>query len=376
MSKPPDANDILRNRGDDQLRRIFDSPPADEEPQPRDARASSQFKFPLIPFGQLKVETSGAYVVKDLIPRTGLVVIWGPPKCGKSFLNLDMMLHVALGWNYRGHRVKQGTVVYCALEGQAGFGARKEAFCARHRQESADAPLYLMFTPLNLVKHAVELIHCIVAQLPPGETPIAVVIDTLNRSLAGSESKDEDMTAYIRAADVIRDKFNCVVIIIHHCGVDGTRPRGHTSLAGADDVQIAVKRDPASNVLLTVEHMKDGPEGETIASKLEVIDVGLDDDGDRITSCVVVPAEAAAARKTSAPRPKSQQIALRALSEAILDLGAPAEASANVPPGVSTVHVDEWRQRAYRMGISPSGPAASQKAFNRAYTELLKHNHT
>ena len=67
----------------------------------------------------------------------------------------------------------------------------------------------------------------ILAQCPK---PAAVAIDTLNRSLAGSESSDEDMAAYIRAADAIRDAFNCAVVIVHHCGHEGTRPRGHLSL--------------------------------------------------------------------------------------------------------------------------------------------------
>jgi RecA-family ATPase len=69
------------------------------------------------------------------------------------------------------------------------------------------------------------------------------VLDTLNRSLGGSESSDEDMSAYVvRASDAIRDEFDCVVPIVHHCGIDGTRPRGHTSLTGAADAQVAVKR--------------------------------------------------------------------------------------------------------------------------------------
>jgi hypothetical protein len=36
---------------------------------------------------------------------------------------------------------------------------------------------------------------------------------------------------------------------------------------------------------------KDGEEGEVIASELEAINVGIDEDGDPITSCVVIPAE-------------------------------------------------------------------------------------
>ena len=69
------------------------------------------------------------------------------------------------------------------------------------------------------------------------------------------------MTAYVNAADAIRTAFDCAVIIVHHCGIDGTRPRGHTSLTGTCDAQLATKRDAANNIVVTVEWMKDGPEG-------------------------------------------------------------------------------------------------------------------
>jgi RecA-family ATPase len=74
-------------------------------------------------------------------------------------------------------------------------------------------------------------------------TPAVVVIDTLNRTINGSENKDEDMGRFIKAADTIQRAFGCVVVIIHHSGVSGDRPRGHTSLSGANDAQIAVERN-------------------------------------------------------------------------------------------------------------------------------------
>jgi RecA-family ATPase len=103
-----------------------------------------------------------------------------------------------------------------------------------------------------------ELIATIKLKL--GDTiPAAVALDTLNRSLDGSESNDADMTAYVRAADAIREAFGCVVTIVHHCGIDGTRPRGHTSLTDACDAQLSVKRDHADNVIVELECAKDGP---------------------------------------------------------------------------------------------------------------------
>ena len=37
-----------------------------------------------MPFRDIKISTAPAYLVKDIIPRCGLVIAWGPPKCGKS----------------------------------------------------------------------------------------------------------------------------------------------------------------------------------------------------------------------------------------------------------------------------------------------------
>ena len=113
-------------------------------------------------------------------------------------------------------------------------------------------PFYLLDVPIDLVADHKTLIEDIGAQVIP--TPAIVVIDTLNRALLGDENKSDDMAKFIRAADAIRTAFDCVVIIIHHCGVVRSRPRGHTSLTGADDAQIAVYRDKDGDITVTVEH--------------------------------------------------------------------------------------------------------------------------
>ena len=250
----------------------------------------------LVPFNEIKLGTERRYLVKGLIPRIGLTIIWGPPKCGKSFWIFDVAMHVALGWDYRGHRVHQGAVVYAAFEGQAGIEARAEAFRQSFLAEDHSAvPFYLEPVTLDLVRDHRALIAAIKATLVD-ITPVLLVLDTLNRSLRGSESSDEDMSAYVGAADGLREAFNCAVAIVHHCGIDGTRPRGHTSLTGACEGQLSVRRDGANNVVVTVELMKDGAQGETVASKLQVVNVGFDEDGEIISS-------ASSCRQTTVRRP-------------------------------------------------------------------------
>ena len=359
-----DANDMLRAKGPDAVRE-------------RHARAK-KFKscdditfdprFTLKSFDDITVTTAPNYLVKGIVPRAGLMIVWGAPKCGKSFWTFDLVMHVALGWSYRGRRVQQGGVVYLALEGGHGFRARIEAWRRRHLNgHGAPVPFYLLDVPIDLVADRDKLIQAIRVQLGE-QMPAAVVIDTLNRALIGDENKSDDMAKFIRAADMIRETFGCVVIIIHHCGVAGSRPRGHTSLSGADDAQIAVERDGADNVVATVEHMKDGEAGLKLMSRLEVEKLGADEHGNEITSCVVVPAEGEAPPK--APKLKgATKVAFDLLIRAISEAGEKPPASNHIPPQVGrTCKATTWRQYCYQI---PSPTATTRTANKRLLSGRL-----
>jgi hypothetical protein len=295
-------------------------------------------------------------------------VLWGPAKCGKSFWAMSTALHVALNWEYRGRKVNGGPVVYCAFEGAEGYGKRAEAFRRRYLQDhQAPVPFFLIAARADLIADHHMLITSIRTCLQD-RAPVAVYLDTLNRSLNGSESSDQDMNAYLRAADAVREAFGCLVIIVHHCGIDPSRPRGHTSLTGAVDAQLACRRDAADNIIVTVEWMKDGPEGDTDVSRLEPVEVGSEEGGGPITSCVVVPAvdatPAVAGRAERMPRGAAR--ALRALREAL------QEGDPHTIEGRAVLAIEVWRSWAYRQGISLSNqPRAQQAAFQRAVAHLV-----
>ena len=277
---PPDERDIIW------LYETPKIPPLMSAEEFERATTRELARFKIARFGEIKPDSTAQYLVKGLLQLIGLAVVWGPPKCGKSFWTFDLLMHVALGRPYRGHRVSAGSVVYCALEGVQGFKNRIEAFRQAKIADDSDPPFYLMATPLSLVRDQKAFIADIAKQLD-GQKPVAVCIDTLNRSLDGSESSDEDMTAYVRAADAIRDDFGCLVVVVHHCGHNGDRPRGHSSLMGALDVQIAVRRDVTDNIVAELELSKDGETGLQFVFRLKAVAIGADQDGDPITSCVV-----------------------------------------------------------------------------------------
>jgi hypothetical protein len=161
-------------------------------------------RFRLIPFEELKPSSERSYLIQEVFPRVGLVVVWGPRKCGKSFWVADAMLHVALGWPYRGRKVVQGPVAYCAFEGQDGYLGRAEAFRQHNLADhAAPVPFHLVATRMRFASDHSALIADITAQIAHRTKPVAVVLDTLNRSLGGSESDDRDMGSYIELVNRI-----------------------------------------------------------------------------------------------------------------------------------------------------------------------------
>ena len=333
--------------------------------KPKDTK---RYPYRLVPFDELRPGTKSPYLVDGVIPLQGLVAVWGPPKCGKSFWTFDLAMHIALRWPYRGRRVNGGPVAYLAFEGAAGFGARAEAFRRAH-EITGKVPFYLLASNAKLVRDHPALIASIDGQMDA--PPMAVVLDTLNRSIDGSESKDQDMGAYLAAAETIVQAFDCVVIIVHHCGVDGSRPRGHTSLTGAADAQIAVKRDTGGNVVVEVEAMKDGAEGARFASTLKEIEVGINDDGKPITSCVIVPTKEVFGSKKKGPRlPPATRLAFDQLVELLAsDASEPAPANNHIPANVRVCSAVVWRENFYKAHIGDK-PDTKQKAFVRAVLRL------
>ena len=131
----------------------------------------------------------------------------------------------------------------------------------------------------------------------------------------------------------------------------------------------------ADNIVAELELSKDGETGLQFISRLNVVEIGVDEDGDPTTSCVVeeiddgsIPAKASKPTKLT----KAAQNALRALENALGDRGEVPPASNHIPAGVRTVNVEIWREYAYSMGISASDePRAKQTAFRRGSEALI-----
>src|SRR6185369_2816376 len=151
-----------------------------------------------------------------------------------------------------------------------------------------------------------------------------IVLDTLNRAAGGAdENSSQDMGALIAAATELQRLVGALVLLIHHTGKEANRgARGHSSLFASLDAAIEVTRSDDRREW-KVAKSKDGEDGKSHPFRLEVIEICTDEDGDLVTSCVVVPEldqEAVnVVRRIKLPAGGNQRIVYDALSELLRD---------------------------------------------------------
>jgi hypothetical protein len=179
------------------------------------------------------------------------------------------------------------------------------------------------------------------------------------------------MANYIAAAEAIREAFQCVVIIVHHCGYDDSRMRGHSSLPGAVDASLAITRENDVSTM-TVEYMRDGAEGTQITVRSKKVVVGQDANGRDLTSLVVerFDGDASKAKKTWPP---SLKVFRAALIEAILNFGVDYKIPSG--PTVKAVDLAHVRDAFYKTYVVESDENTSttqqQDTRRRAFTRAL-----
>jgi hypothetical protein len=197
------------------------------------------------------------YLLKGLFNRNEMSVIVGKEKSGKSFFAMFLSYRIAQGQSVFGRRVKAGggRVLYLAAEGEHGVAKRFRALRDRYGPTNK---LRFVAQPLDLLHEEKGHLKAVL-ELAADFRPDFIVIDTLNRALGGgSENKPEDMGGFIMNMSQLRHETGAHIAIIHHGtkASDGTSPRGHGSLTGADDLLLEVTKAEDGSGIATVVHAR------------------------------------------------------------------------------------------------------------------------
>jgi putative DNA primase/helicase len=273
--KNSDLNDLGQSEGFDLVASVLENAQKPPKPEPR---------YKLLTCAQLRDLPPLAWCVRGVLPARGLAAIAGPSASGKSFLAFDLAAAIALGVRWFGQRVAAAPVVYAALEGEAGFKLRAQAWETSHGQALPDG-LRLMLDPFKLTE--AQDVQDLATVVPAGAV---VVVDTLNRAAPDTdENSSRDMGKVLEAAKQLQALTDGLVLLVHHTGKDESRGlRGHSSLFAALDAVVTVSRD-GDRREWRLGKSKDGADGDAHTFKLQVEMLGVDEHGDSLTSCVVVP---------------------------------------------------------------------------------------
>lgn len=345
---------------------------------PSNLEGARNTKLTRLRFSELHARIDTDDFVQGLLTTTALSVFYGDSNAGKTFVVLDLALHIAMGWPWHGRRVEQGGVVYVAAEGGSGVLNRIEAFKRHHDIAPAlEVPFSLVPSPVNLLDPEAD-VHELIALVQDeaaglGEPVKLVVIDTLSRALAGgNENASEDMGALVMNVDRIRKETGAHLLLVHHCGKDSAKgARGHSLLRAATDTEVEIARsESAKGGVITVTKQRDLPIPAPFGYGLKTIELGVNRHGETVTSCVVEPCDHQGA---AGNRKKKTDLALKlqALRNVVFDKGITVMSRGVAP--VPSVRIADFYEMLKSQGmIGAERKDTELKQGQRIVAELRK----
>lgn len=249
--------------------------------------AEASGPLPIVTLEQLREQAKTVkWLVKHVVPAESIGVMFGGSGTFKSFIAIDLALHVAHGLPWLGKKTRQGKVLIVAAEGGSGLWRRIVAWHREHRLPWKAAEVFVLPIAIDLVADAARVTEAM-AELDA--IPDLVVIDTLSQTFGGEENSAAEISGYLREIGLwFRNSWQASVLVVHHTGHEATeRPRGSSAIRSNVDFMFGVFRDE-KEMLATLEcaKQKDGELLDPTSFTLKVVELAVDEDGDPITSLV------------------------------------------------------------------------------------------
>lgn len=252
------------------------------------AQTPGRRTLPLLGYDEMREQAQAVeWLVKGAIQSDAVGILFGASGTFKTYLAIDLALHVAHGLRWLGRRTKAGPVLYIAAEGGTGLYGRLEAW-HRARRLRPPSPERLRVVPAALDLRA-EAWRVVDAAQMAGITPALVVVDTLSQTFRGEENSAQDVAGYLgELGNRLRALWRCTVLVLHHSGHSQTeRPRGSSAIQANSSFLLGAYRDEKEMLAtLTCMHQKEGQGFDDAIFQLTPQTLGTDADGDTVSQLV------------------------------------------------------------------------------------------
>lgn len=292
------------------------------------------------------------FLVEGVIEDATTGALFGESTAGKSFVAVSLACSVATGTEWAGHAIERpGSVLYIAGEGRHGIPRRVASWQVKSGVPIPRGRLYLSRMCIEFNQTGARLIADTIEKTLACP-PALVVVDTVARSLppGSDENSAADIMAFINAVDSIRDRFGCVVCLVHHTGHAAeaqSRARGSSAFRAAMDWEICIDRRKQQ---VAWTKMKDAELPPPIGFEIEQVG----------QSAVAV--FKGAVDQSGPDLTKAEEFALNTFQETLSRLGR------------SWATTDEWRSDFYRRHTGATSEA-KRKAFERSRKQLAEAGH-
>ena len=244
-------------------------------------------RYDLLSVADLFKVPKTAWLVKELVETSTLGIIYGPSGEGKTFVALDVALSVATGRAWHDHAVQRGPVAYVVAEGSRGIAKRVQAWMDQHDEANVSNAFFLLSDVQLLVPGDVGgLIEAIATTCP---RPALVLLDTFSQCFVGGEENSaSEVGVALAAARRIVQATGAAVLPVHHTGkLRPNSERGSSALRGNVDIMVSVSMDKDRVVTVKQTKAKNHEPMRPLRLKLTQVEVGTEDDGEPVTSCVL-----------------------------------------------------------------------------------------
>jgi AAA domain/Bifunctional DNA primase/polymerase, N-terminal len=263
-------------------------------------------------------------LVRGLLDLDTCAWLIGKPGSCKSFVALDLAVHIGRGEPWQGRPVHQGLAWYIAAEGAGGMTLRAAAV-EREYEEIKEVRFLPEPVPADERRMQGNGAWSVMVAAAALERPVMIIIDTQARVTIGlNENDNADMGYYAQQADRLRRASGACVLTVHHQGRTGQNARGASAIDGAQDAELRIERAEQSMVLkVHVDKQKDQAQAEPIELGLRRSEGGVSPDGRDLSSLVIVrgpaPGDPLPLQDPSEPVQPKWQARMIALYHLILD---------------------------------------------------------
>jgi len=394
----------------EEARRAYEKPDSkkddeeeEEEPPPSGSRPPPQQKTPgMFWHGEPTGRALKPWLIKELIPQTGIGFASGQWGSCKTFSMLDLACCITTGLPFAGREVvRSGGVLFVAVEGGHEIESRLQGLVEHKLIPEADA--------LKVTEHpiTVDLDHLPfvwIEELPSLKGPkgfprllkiadaaaqrmkekfgvelVLLIIDTLNAAADFSDQNDAaEAQKIMNGLNALSTATGAFVLAVDHFGKSvETGTRGSSAKEASADMVLALlaERDVAgaiSNTRMAVRKLRGGKTGAETPFDLKVVEIVDPTTEADATTCIIEWKKtrgAGDATSKSARVPKGLKVFHAAMRNAVAEHGKRLHPFGPTSPKLLVVEAKHVREEF--IASYPADAEAKKKAYSRALKDAL-----